>query len=89
MLFRCVISHLLGNDAPAIGSRKRRRKGGASVLSAAPSTSDDLEPGVEWYEDDTCDAADCKRPKKKRTPWVFSRFLFCEIIISARKIWNM
>lgn len=59
-----------GNDAPAIGSRKRRRKGGAANSSAAASTSDDLEPGVEWYEDDTCDSVDCKRPKKKRTPWV-------------------
>lgn len=59
----------LGNDAPAVGSRKRRRKGGAASSTAA-STSDNLEPGVEWYEDDTCDSADCKRPKKKRTPWV-------------------
>lgn len=59
-----------GNDAPAIGSRKRRRKGGMGASSTATSSSKDLEPGVEWYEDDTCDAPDCKRPKKKRTPWV-------------------
>lgn len=30
----------------------------------------DLSDGVEWYEEDTCEAVDCKRPKNKRTPWV-------------------
>lgn len=62
-----------GNDAPAIGSRKKRRRvgGGGSGFSASSSVSkDNLEPGVEWYEDDKCEAADCKRPKKKRTQWV-------------------
>ncbi|KAL4221717.1 nucleic acid-templated transcription [Mactra antiquata] len=66
-----------GNDAPAIGSRKRRRKGAGGATSTTTgggqtkaTTSEDLEPGVEWYEDDRCEAPDCKRPKKKRTPWV-------------------
>ncbi|WAR15629.1 hypothetical protein MAR_005734, partial [Mya arenaria] len=59
------------NDVPAIGGRKKKRRGGMASSTPAlpdpPAPSADLEPGVEWYEDDKCDAADCKRPKKKKT----------------------
>ncbi|KAH3821755.1 uncharacterized protein C01G6.5-like [Dreissena polymorpha] len=61
------------NDAPVIGGRKRRRRGGLGGGTSSTFPNDpkaDLEPGVEWYEDDKCDAPDCKRPKKKRTQWV-------------------
>ncbi|XP_061197198.1 uncharacterized protein C01G6.5-like isoform X1 [Saccostrea echinata] len=29
-----------------------------------------LEEGVEWFEEDKCASADCKRPKGKRVGWV-------------------
>ncbi|KAL5015039.1 hypothetical protein ScPMuIL_009309 [Solemya velum] len=31
---------------------------------------DSLEDGVEWYEEELCDALDCKKPKAKRVQWV-------------------
>ena len=30
----------------------------------------DLSDGVEWYEEGSCEATTCKRPKGKRTAWV-------------------
>ena len=75
MLRRCDVSLSAGNSAPAVGSRKRRRKAATSTSGGGEDTSG-LEPGVEWYEDETCESADCKRPKKKRTSWVGGQAFF-------------
>lgn len=79
-----VFSHP-GNDAPVIGGRKKKRRSGPAPPVQPPEpaqppepTPAELEPGVEWYEDDKCDAPDCKRPKKKKKiPWVTFVFPSC------------
>ncbi|XP_041378451.1 uncharacterized protein LOC121390652 [Gigantopelta aegis] len=44
--------------------RKKRRN------PHSDSESDELEDGVEWYDNETCASASCTRPRAKRVAWV-------------------
>ena len=37
---------------------------------------EELEDGVEWFEEDKCASAECKRPKGKRVAWVRGLVVF-------------
>ena len=66
----------LGQKTTA-NSKKRKT---TAVRGKKDTKADDpnLSDGVEWYEEDTCESANCKRPKNKKTPWV-SLVITCEI----------
>ena len=68
----CVF--LVAASRNTVDAKRRRTRG----KTEASGDDHDLSDGVEWYEEDTCDAADCKRPKKKRTPWVSSVSVRCQ-----------
>ena len=56
------------------GKRGRRKRSDSSddesEEEGAATQYDDLEEGVEWYEEEKCFAPDCKRPRHKRVAWV-------------------
>lgn len=54
-----------GQSKP-VNAKRRRTRGQKDTGEDDKELSD----GVEWYEEDTCEADVCKRPKNKRTPWV-------------------
>ncbi|XP_060068578.1 uncharacterized protein C01G6.5-like [Ylistrum balloti] len=61
-----------GKKAKPTPGRGRRRRGHSSESSdpEEEELEDNLEEGVEWYEVETCDADDCKRPSDKTVAWV-------------------
>ena len=61
------------DDEPVPEPKKRRTGGGRGKKDTKAADDKDLSDGVEWYDEDTCEAATCKRPKNKRTPWVSIR----------------
>ncbi|KAK3105049.1 hypothetical protein FSP39_016170 [Pinctada imbricata] len=52
------------------GRRKRSDSSNDDDSDEEAEKYEDLEDGVEWYEEDKCSALDCKRPKHKRVAWV-------------------
>lgn len=62
-----------GGQSKQTDLKRRKTRGGGGNGGGKKETGGDdkeLSDGVEWYEEDTCEATTCKRPKNKRTPWV-------------------
>ena len=57
------------DDEPAPEPKKRKTAGGRGKKDTK-ADDPDLSDGVEWYDEETCEAGTCKRPKGKRTAWV-------------------